>query len=219
MNVGSDLWRCFDPDLRSKSSDLDPNLRSRSKIPFERSFSSWCLRGVLHPVVSSGCVRSLVRNRGVRPWIWSWQWFCFAIGCVRVRMCAEDDPGRRWVCSTIGVEKWSWQWVLAWKWVSALGVFRCIECSVGVQMGGVVGSSRLVSRGAAVGVRKKKILGFGSARRSIVEDDDGGRSKVVGESARGNSRVEVGAVDGESGEVGADDGESAEVWALGVRQA
>ncbi|GMP93699.1 hypothetical protein CsSME_00043423 [Camellia sinensis var. sinensis] len=149
-------------------------------------------------------------------------------------MCVEDDPGRRWVCSTIGVEKWSRQWVLAWKWVSALGVFRCIECSVGVQMGGVVGSSRLVRRGAAVGVRKKKILGFGSAvgvgsavgmggsagsRRSFVEDDDGGRSKVVGESARGNSRVEVGAVDGESGEVGADDGESAEVWALGVRQA
>ncbi|XP_028104379.1 peroxidase-like protein 2 [Camellia sinensis] len=30
-------------------------------------------------------------------------------------------------------------------------------------MGGVVGSSRLVSRGAAMGVRKKKILGFGSA--------------------------------------------------------
>ncbi|KAI8030016.1 hypothetical protein LOK49_LG01G01470 [Camellia lanceoleosa] len=53
-------------------------------------------------------------------------------GCVRVR---------RWVCSTIGVEKWSWQRVLAWKWVSALGVFRCIECSVGVQMSGVVGSS------------------------------------------------------------------------------
>ena len=70
---------------------------------------------------------------------------------------------RRWVCSIIGVEKWSWQRVLAWKWVSALGVFRCIECSVGVQMGGVVGSSRLASRRAAVGVRKKMIVGFGCA--------------------------------------------------------
>ncbi|CAL5400122.1 unnamed protein product [Camellia sinensis] len=81
-------------------------LRSRSKIPFKRSFSSGCLRGVLHPVVSSGCVRSLVRNRGVRPWIWSWQWVCScsALGVFDHR-CGEVE-----LAAGIGVEVGLGRW-------------------------------------------------------------------------------------------------------------
>ncbi|KAI8013344.1 40S ribosomal protein S24-2 [Camellia lanceoleosa] len=70
-------------------------------------------------------------------------------------MCVEDDPGQRWVCSSIGVEKWSWLRVLAWEWVSALGEFRCIECSVGVQMGGVVGSKGWLARRLQAELKEK----------------------------------------------------------------
>ncbi|KAL7229447.1 hypothetical protein ACSBR2_008039 [Camellia fascicularis] len=183
MNSGLDLWRGFGPDLRSKISDLDPDLRSRSKISFERSFSSGCLRGELHPDVwryLGGCSMFWVVNFGASAvgvfgvWIGtdmsdhgtgdgSGSCLAVAVGFVRPRVCSVAVSVRSFECwIKVGLQRGWVVWALGVQQTWVLALVGCI----GLGSTGELGVQQLGSA-AALGVSLKSlgvlvlVIGFG----------------------------------------------------------